>query len=70
MPLGLALHARVLPVMGESAGTGLPAEVMDPYGPPLPAALLLGGLAIATAGALLPATWAARIRTASALRTE
>ncbi|MGK5557891.1 FtsX-like permease family protein [Actinomadura kijaniata] len=70
VPLGLALHARVLPVMGESAGTGLPAEVMEPYDPPLLAVLLLGGLAIATAGALLPATWAARIRTASALRTE
>ncbi|MEU5885030.1 FtsX-like permease family protein [Spirillospora sp. NPDC047279] len=70
VPLGLALHARVLPVMGESAGTGLPAEVMDAYSPLLLAVLLLGGLAIATAGALLPATWAARIRTASALRTE
>ncbi|MQY08427.1 ABC transporter permease [Actinomadura macrotermitis] len=70
VPLGLALHARVLPAMGESAGTGLPAGALDPYGAPLLAALLLGGLAIAAAGALLPATWAARIRTATALRTE
>ena len=32
--------------------------------------LALSGLAIAVAGALLPATWAARARTASALRAE
>jgi putative ABC transport system permease protein len=34
------------------------------------ALLSLGALAIALAGALLPATWAARTRTATALRTE
>ena len=32
--------------------------------------LALGGLVIAVAGALLPASWAARTRTASALRAE
>ncbi|MGW7208511.1 hypothetical protein [Streptomyces sp. NPDC054837] len=32
--------------------------------------LTLGGLLIATLGALLPAGWAARARTATALRTE
>lgn len=34
------------------------------------AVLALGGLVIAVAGALLPAGWAARIRIATALRTE
>jgi len=32
--------------------------------------LAVSGLAIAVAGALLPASWAARARTASALRAE
>jgi putative ABC transport system permease protein len=32
--------------------------------------LLAGGIAIALLGALLPAGWAARSRTATALRTE
>jgi putative ABC transport system permease protein len=40
------------------------------YGAGELAALALAGLAIALAGALLPAGWAARSRTASALRTE
>jgi putative ABC transport system permease protein len=31
---------------------------------------VLGGVAIAIAGAMLPAGWAAKIRTATALRTE
>lgn len=43
---------------GSAAG---PAELLP---------LALGGLLIATAGALLPAGWAARTRTATALRTE
>jgi putative ABC transport system permease protein len=41
---------------------GLPPAVLVP--------LVLGGLVIATAGVLLPACWAARTRTATALRTE
>jgi putative ABC transport system permease protein len=34
------------------------------------AGLALAGLALAVAGALAPASWAARSRTAAALRTE
>jgi putative ABC transport system permease protein len=33
-------------------------------------AFVLGGVVLAVAGALLPAGWAARTRTATALRTE
>jgi len=44
--------------------------VLDVYRPLELVLLALSGLAIAVAGALLPATWAARARTASALRAE
>jgi putative ABC transport system permease protein len=70
VPLGLALHDVVLPAMGRSAGLRLPAAVLDVYAAPQLVALGLGGLVIATLGALLPAGWAARTRTAVALRTE
>jgi putative ABC transport system permease protein len=43
---------------------------MAVYSLPVLVPLILGGLVIATAGALLPASWAARTRTATALRTE
>jgi putative ABC transport system permease protein len=40
------------------------------YTPGLLLPLLAGGIVIALLGALLPAGWAARTRTATALRTE
>jgi len=70
IPAGVALHWFVLPVMGSAAQTGLPASVLNVYHPPELVLLALSGLAIAVAGALAPASWAARTRTASALRTE
>ncbi|MEZ0094929.1 FtsX-like permease family protein [Streptacidiphilus sp. EB129] len=70
VPIGIAVHHSVLPVMGRAAGTGIPAVDLSVYRLPLLVPLLLGGLVIATAGALLPAGWAARARTATALRTE
>ena len=70
IPAGVALHHYVLPVMGHAAQTALPASVLDVYHPLELVLLALSGRAIATAGALLPATWAARARTASALRAE
>ncbi|ONI92709.1 ABC transporter permease [Saccharothrix sp. ALI-22-I] len=70
VPAGVALHEAVLPAMEENAGIGLPASAFTVLH--LPELLLLGvgGLLIAVLGALLPATWAAKIRTAAALRTE
>ena len=68
VPAGMALHHAVLPVMASSANLGLPASYLAVYHGPELTALALAGLAIAVAGALLPAGWAARIRTASALR--
>ncbi|MFK4190083.1 FtsX-like permease family protein [Streptomyces sparsogenes] len=70
VPAGLALHTAILPAMGHSAGLTLPTTALDVYTPPELLLLGLGGLLIAVAGALLPAGWAARTRTATALRTE
>ena len=70
VPLGIALHHAVLPVMASSANLGLPAGYLDVYHGAELILLALAGMAIAIAGALLPAGWAARIRTASALRAE
>ncbi|MFI0504272.1 FtsX-like permease family protein [Streptomyces albogriseolus] len=70
VPAGYALHHVVMPVMGRAVGTSLPSPVLDVYGP-FPLLLLgLGGVVIAVLGALIPAGWAARARTATALRTE
>ena len=70
VPLGVRLHHWIVPLMGEGAGTPLPASVIDVYG--LPQLVLLGcaGIALAVVGALLPAGWAARTRVATALRAE
>ncbi|MFC9841892.1 FtsX-like permease family protein [Streptomyces sp. NPDC060223] len=70
VPLGFALHGFVLPVMGHSAGTNLPPSVLEVYEPWQLFLLGLAGITIALLGALLPAGWAARTRTATALRTE
>ncbi|GLW72140.1 hypothetical protein Kpho02_44390 [Kitasatospora phosalacinea] len=70
VPLGVLLQRIVVPAMGDSAGIRLPDTVVDVYHA-LPLALLgLGGVVIAVLGAMVPAGWAARTRTAVALRTE
>jgi putative ABC transport system permease protein len=70
VPLGDLLQHRVLPIMADAAGTGLPRSFLDVY----PAAELLAlgaaGIVLAVAGALVPAGWAARTRIATALRAE
>lgn len=70
LPLGLALHAVTVPAMGHSAGLDFPAVAIDVYPDSELALLGLGGVLIAVLGALLPAGWAARTRTVTALRTE
>jgi putative ABC transport system permease protein len=70
VPAGVALHRYVLPVMASAAGTGLPASYLTVYRPAELVLLALAGIVIAAAGAMLPASWAARTRTASALRAE
>ena len=70
VPAGVAMQRLVVPAMAASGGLHLPAALLDVYGPVMLAALALGGPVIALLGALLPAGWAARTRTAVALRTE
>ncbi|MEU0097337.1 FtsX-like permease family protein [Streptomyces sp. NPDC006267] len=70
VPLGVTLHGWVFPAMGESVGLRLPDSVIAVYHGAELVSLALGGLLIAALGALLPAGWAARARTATALRTE
>lgn len=70
VPAGIALHGVMVPAMGASAGVRLPSSLLDVYRPWLITVLALGGVAIAVLGALMPAGWAARVRTATALRTE
>ena len=70
VPAGIALHHYVLPAMAAAANVGLPASFLNVYGGWQVAGLALAGLAIAVAGALLPASWAAATRTATALRAE
>jgi putative ABC transport system permease protein len=70
VPLGVALHRYVLPIMGNAAQTGVPAAFLNVYHPAQLVLLALAGLAIAVIGALAPAGWAAKTSTASALRAE
>jgi putative ABC transport system permease protein len=70
VPAGVAVHRYVLPVMAHAAATNLPSSYLNVYGPAELALLALAGLVIAVAGAMLPASWAAGTRTASALRAE
>ncbi len=70
VPLGIALHDQVVPAMGAAADTAVPAADLAVYQPAVLIPLLFGGAILAAAGALAPATWATRMRTATALRTE
>jgi putative ABC transport system permease protein len=70
VPAGILLHHNVLPAMAHAANSGLPASIISIYSAPEIVILALAGLVIAIAGALLPASWAANSRTATALRTE
>ena len=56
--------------MGHAAQTDVPPSVLNVYNPGELVLLALSGLVIAAAAALIPAGWAARTRTAFALRAE
>jgi putative ABC transport system permease protein len=70
VPAGVVLHHNVLPAMANAANSGVPASVVSVFSVPEMIGLALAGLVIAVVGALAPASWAARSRTATALRTE
>ncbi|WBP89678.1 FtsX-like permease family protein [Kitasatospora cathayae] len=70
VPIGIAVHHLVMPAMAHAAGIGVPDVDLTVFAPSVVGPLILGGLVLALLGALLPATWAARTRTVTALRTE
>jgi putative ABC transport system permease protein len=70
VPAGIALHHVILPIMGNGAQTAFPPAIYDVYNPAELVLLALVGLVIAVVSALAPAGWAARTRTAIALRAE
>jgi putative ABC transport system permease protein len=70
VPIGVYLHHGVLPAMAHAANSGVPPSLLSVYAPWEIVLLALAGLVIAVVGALGPASWAARARTAVALRAE
>ena len=69
-PAAVALNTATLHAMAATSHTGIPASFTDVFPVSRLALLSLAALAIAVIGALLPATWAARTRPATALRAE
>jgi hypothetical protein len=64
------VHSSGVRAMASARGTGFPASYQTVYRPAELALLDLAGLVIAVAGAPLPASGAARARTASARWAE
>ncbi|HYB87805.1 MAG TPA: FtsX-like permease family protein [Streptosporangiaceae bacterium] len=70
IPAAIYLHALTVQSIGAITGTGVPRTAITVYRPTELLVLAASGLAIAAAGALLPASWAAASRTATALHAE
>jgi putative ABC transport system permease protein len=69
-PAAVALNTATVRAMAGTAHTGIPASFTQVFPPSRLALLSLAAVAIAVAGALLPAGWAARARPAVALHAE
>ncbi|MGH3199825.1 MAG: FtsX-like permease family protein [Streptosporangiaceae bacterium] len=69
-PAAVALNTATVRAMAGTAHTGIPASFTQVFPPSRLALLSLAAVLIAVAGALLPASWAARARPAVALRAE
>jgi putative ABC transport system permease protein len=69
-PAAVELNTATLTSMARAAHTGIPGSLESVFPIARLALLSLAALVIAAAGALLPASWAARARPAVALRTE
>jgi putative ABC transport system permease protein len=70
VPLGIAVHRLVVPLMVGAAQIALPDFMVHVYSPALLAPLLVVGVAIAALGAALPARAAARTTIAEVLHNE
>jgi putative ABC transport system permease protein len=69
-PAAVALNTATVRAMAGTAHTDIPVSFTQVFPPSRLALLSLAAVLIAVAGALLPATWAARARPAVALRAE
>jgi putative ABC transport system permease protein len=67
IPVAIYLHALTVQSIGTITGTGVPRYAITVYRPSELLLVAASGLAIAAAGALLPAIWAATARTTTAL---
>jgi putative ABC transport system permease protein len=70
VPAGIIAQRYLMHAIVAVAGSGLPASFLNVYHAGELVALVLAGVVIAAAGALLPATWAARSTSVAALRAE
>jgi putative ABC transport system permease protein len=70
VPLGIVTHHVIMPITADAGGITLPDSYLEVYGPLVLVLLVLAGVAIGTIGALIPAGWASRLKTATALRSE
>jgi putative ABC transport system permease protein len=70
VPAGIYLHAVTVREIGTITGSGVAPGAISVYQPAELLLVALSGLAIATLGALLPASWAAAAKATTALRAE
>jgi putative ABC transport system permease protein len=70
IPLGIVAHRLVVPAMAQAAQVDFPDFVINVYGAPLLALLLVAGIAIAALGAFIPARSASRATIAHVLHNE
>ncbi|WP_433057034.1 ABC transporter permease [Dactylosporangium sp. CS-033363] len=70
IPLGMAAHRLILPMVGRVAKVDLPATLFDVWNPGALASMALAGVGIAVLGALLPSRAAARLPIAEVLHNE
>ncbi|GAA2120998.1 ABC transporter permease [Actinomadura alba] len=68
--IGVVAHHVVMPKAAATGGITLPSAYLQVYGPLSLVLLASAGVVIGTLGALIPAGWASRLRTATALRSE
>lgn len=70
VPLGMAAHRVVAPLVAEAALVTLPRPVLDVWTAPTLALTALAGITLAVLGALIPARRAERLTISEALRGE
>jgi putative ABC transport system permease protein len=70
IPVAIYLHALTVEYIGSTGDSGVPRNAIAVYHPTELLVFAASGLAIAAAGALLPASWAAASRTTAALHAE